>query len=238
MFDLVFAGCQHIDGGGDPGAHVDPAASRANLADLADDLLAVAGQRRANHLVRHGIDRYDGYLVKGIQQLDHTHRGLVRQLNLSQPAFLHGHASRAVDDDDDSHGGKALLILDLHLYGQRLFQRRAEVAAHAVALRAANDDQTAAQVTDVTLQRFHLARAQILGVDVDEDDAGIAAERRQRRWELRRRHLLDNQTCRLQRLAQLPGFGWVRLAVVVQLALAADQQDARRAGNLGKRRQP
>ncbi len=203
MLHLIWAASQRLCRRFQTSSHINTAAARPNLPDQPNGLLPLTGRNRPNWIIRCSIHRNHRDFIKIIQQFHNPHSTLSRQLNLGNTPLLRPHAARAINNNNDTHRRKALLVLNLHINRQRLFQRRAEISPHAITFWPANHNQPTAPITHKALQKGHFAGRQILGVNVDHDDRSVAAQLTQARWHGRRCYHINIQTGRCKGQPQL-----------------------------------
>ena len=124
----------------------------------------------------HRRGRPQDRLLADVDLADATHPGPAALTAVERVAVAGVHRARLVDHDDEGHVRLLLAVPDAHVDRQRLLDRRLLVAAGAVRVRAADHDESLAEVAHVDLQREHLAVGQRRPRDVDEDDRVVRGE--------------------------------------------------------------
>jgi len=214
--------------GADAGQDV-RSAPGAQRGDLLLNGSRVLRQGREHHPRRAAVKADDADAIHRVEQVDRADDRLLGQVDVGEAARPdRAHRAGRVDHEEHGQGRQAFLVAELHLHRQGFLQRCAIVAADAVALVAANDHQPAAQVAYVSAQGFHPQVGEIARRDVDQDHAGIAAQRGQADRQVGGRGRVQRQPDLFQRRAQMlnirPAFR----------AVSRHQQHPRRAGDFGE----
>ena len=109
--------------------------------------------------MRRAVDRDDADFVVRPERLDRRARALVRQIHLrAAVADRGGHAAGSIERHDHGQRELAMLVLELHRYGQIGIERGFEVAADAERAPAAGEEQSAPEVGREMHQRFERRR--------------------------------------------------------------------------------
>ena len=108
-------------------------------------------------------------LVRGIHDIRRRHRRGLGQIQLRAPLGPRAHAAGLVENEDHRHVRQIEPRGRPHVHRQNSFKRRAIVAAGAVTLRSADDEESAAQVADIFFNGFHFAIGKLKSGHIVED---------------------------------------------------------------------
>ena len=125
------------------------------------------------------VERDDLEEIVGGERVGGRLRGLLRHLERQA-----GHRAGAIDDERHRDLRLVAPLLGVHPHGEDPLDRRVVPAAEAVAVLAAREEEAAAEVAHVLLDRVLLRERDALGGRVAEDDEVVALELAQARRQL------------------------------------------------------
>ncbi len=189
--------------------------------NLAAQLLLVAHLGHGKQPVLVAIPQHDAHFILRPQRLQHALRAIAG--NLVAVGEFH-----AVHHQHHCAAGQHLFAVQFHVHRQRLFQRRAAIAARRVGLVAAHADQPHAKIPHRAFQQLLQIVAQVAGGQVADENRVVALHLRQRAGKSLSRHKLRFKAGGLQRGNQR----------FVRLRVGRDHQHSRLALHAGERAGP
>ena len=168
MLDLGVGRADDAKGIGQSRVDIDAAAARRDAQDFLLGRRFRPRRAERDDRVDHRIDRREPEEVLAAEDVHGQHRALVREADLGRAAHRGGHRAGTIQDDVHGDGRRLLAVVVVGADGQHRFDGRAEVAAHAKTVFAADHDEPAAELLDPGAVKFHLVMGHLQGGHVAE----------------------------------------------------------------------